>query len=52
MTDPTERPADHYRRLAEAFTDTVRVVPNDRWDSPSPCVEWSARGVLNHIVTS
>jgi uncharacterized protein (TIGR03086 family) len=44
--------ADHYRRLAHNFSDTVAAVPPDRWDDPSPCEEWSARDVVNHVVDS
>ncbi|MGI8875145.1 MAG: maleylpyruvate isomerase N-terminal domain-containing protein, partial [Egibacteraceae bacterium] len=42
--------AQRYRRLAEAFNATVDAVPDDRWDSPSPCEEWSARDVVAHVV--
>ena len=44
--------ADHYRRLARAFSDTVEAVPPDRWDDPSPCEGWSARDVVKHVVDS
>lgn len=46
----TEPPADRYRRLATIFSRRVAAVPADRWDSPSPCEEWSARDVLRHVV--
>ena len=39
-----------YRALAEEFTRRVDAVPNDRWDDPSPCQEWSARDVLSHMI--
>jgi uncharacterized protein (TIGR03086 family) len=42
--------ADHYRRLAGNFSDTVDAVPPDRWDDPSPCEGWSARDVVQHVV--
>lgn len=42
--------ADRYRTLAARFSDTVAAVPSDRWDDPSPCTEWSAREVVNHVV--
>ena len=44
--------ADHYRRLAGAFTDTVDAVPPDRWEDPSPCEGWSARDVVEHVIDS
>ncbi len=44
--------ADHYRRLAGNFSDTVDAVPDGRWDDPSPCDGWSARDVVQHVVDS
>ena len=44
--------ADHYGRLAAAFTDTVEAVPPDRWEDPSPCEGWSARDVVEHVIDS
>lgn len=41
--------ADRYRRLASRFTAVVDDVPPDRWDSPSPCVGWTARDVVAHV---
>ena len=46
----TESPADRYRRLGALFSQRVAAVPADRWDSPSPCAEWTAREVLRHVV--
>ncbi|GAA4357886.1 TIGR03086 family metal-binding protein [Angustibacter luteus] len=43
---------DRYRRNADAFADTIRAVPPDRWDSPSPCPDWDARGVVAHVVST
>lgn len=45
-------PSDRYRRLAERFTAVVDAVPDDRWGSPSPCLEWTARDVVEHVVQS
>lgn len=42
--------ADRYRRLANRFTDLIEAVPADAWSSPSPCSEWTAEGVLQHVV--
>jgi uncharacterized protein (TIGR03086 family) len=49
MSD-TEPTADRYRRLGAAFADTVAAVPDDRWSSPSPCEDWTARDVVGHVV--
>lgn len=46
MTEISER----YRRLADAFADKVAAVPDDRWSSPSPCPDWTARDVVRHVV--
>jgi uncharacterized protein (TIGR03086 family) len=29
---------------------TVGLVPDDRWASPSPCEDWTARDVVRHVV--
>jgi uncharacterized protein (TIGR03086 family) len=42
--------SERYARHAAAFAATIADVPADRWDSPSPCSEWTARGVVEHIV--
>ncbi len=44
--------ADRYRRLSDAFAATIAAVPDDRWSSPSPCDDWSARDVVGHVVAS
>ncbi|HET9769989.1 MAG TPA: TIGR03086 family metal-binding protein [Acidimicrobiia bacterium] len=46
MSEVSER----YRRLGEAFGAVIDVVPADRWESPSPCVDWTARDVVRHVV--
>lgn len=48
MTEISER----YRRLATDVADKVAAVPDDRWSSPSPCEEWTARDVVRHLVDS
>ena len=46
--------SDRYRRLAEGFTARVAEVPQDdaRWANQSPCEEWRARDVVEHMVTT
>ncbi len=44
--------SDRYRRLAAAFADTIAAVPDDRWASPSPCPDWTARDVVGHVVST
>ena len=44
--------SDRYRALARELTRRVDAVPPERWDDPSPCEEWSARQVLQHLLDS
>jgi uncharacterized protein (TIGR03086 family) len=41
--------ADRFRRRAQAFTDRVEAVPADKWDAQSPCDEWKARDIIDHM---
>lgn len=49
-TTDDETPAERYRRLSAAMAATVAAVPPDRWDDPSPCADWTARDVLQHVI--
>lgn len=42
--------ADRYRRLSDAFAEKIGNVAADRWTAPTPCPEWSARDLVNHVV--
>lgn len=42
--------ADRFRKLAQGFTERVEVVPDDKWSAQSPCEEWTARDVVEHMV--
>lgn len=42
--------ADRYRRLSADLTRTLEAVPADRWDSPTPCPDWTARQLAEHLV--
>jgi uncharacterized protein (TIGR03086 family) len=43
--------AERYRRRAEVFERKVAGVHPDQWDNQSPCAKWTARDVLDHVVT-
>jgi uncharacterized protein (TIGR03086 family) len=43
--------ADRYRRRADAFERKIAAVAPDQWSDPSPCAGWTARDVVDHIVT-
>jgi len=38
-----------HRRACEGFSRAVGWAEG-RWDAPSPCTEWDARGVLEHVI--
>jgi uncharacterized protein (TIGR03086 family) len=44
--------SERYARLADAFADKIAAVPEDRWESQSPCSEWKARDVVKHVVST
>ena len=50
MTDRST--AAHYRRLAIAFDSTIEGLTHDDWEKQSPCEQWSAREVLEHVLDS
>jgi uncharacterized protein (TIGR03086 family) len=39
-----------YRRALDGFGEMLSQVPDERWESPSPCTEWSARDVAGHMI--
>ena len=49
-THTNETPADRFRRRADDLIETARAVPDDRWDAPSPCDDWTVRDVARHVV--
>jgi uncharacterized protein (TIGR03086 family) len=42
--------SDRYRKVAAAFTERVRSVPDGAWENPAPCQGWVARDVVRHLV--
>lgn len=47
---PMSEIAERYSRIAAGFERRLLECPADRWDSPSPCTEWTARDVARHVV--
>jgi len=41
---------DRHRRAMAEFDQRVRLVPEDRWHVGTPCEEWDARALTNHVV--
>lgn len=50
MLGPMSEISNRYRNLSDKFAATVGAVPDDRWDRPSPCPEWDARAIVEHMV--
>ncbi len=44
-----QRIADHLAN-ADTFTALVTTVPADRWGAPSPCDDWTAADVVQHVI--
>jgi uncharacterized protein (TIGR03086 family) len=42
--------ADRYRTLADAFEAKVAAVPDGAWTNRTPCAEWDARQLVDHVV--
>ncbi len=39
-----------YTKTLYAMDAVVRRVPDDAWDNPSPCEDWTARATLGHTI--
>src|SRR5258708_26856056 len=44
-----EDPIAQHRRACDGFTQAVALAEG-KWDKPSPCTDWDARGVLEHVI--
>jgi uncharacterized protein (TIGR03086 family) len=42
--------SERFQDLAAKFTKKVDAVPDDKWDSQSPCDDWTTRDVVGHMV--
>ena len=41
--------SERFRKVGGQFTQRVEAVPEEAWDSPSPCEGWVARDVVGHL---
>jgi uncharacterized protein (TIGR03086 family) len=41
---------DLLERCYRTTGEVLDAIPADRWDAPSPCTEWTVRGVADHLV--
>lgn len=46
MENVTER----YRRLSRVMSHKIADVPDDAWESPTPCQDWTARDLVSHLL--
>lgn len=51
LLDAAGTTAERFRRVAGRFTDRADEVPADGWSNPAPCEGWTARDVVEHLVT-
>lgn len=42
--------AERYHTIAAAFTERVEGVSPEQWTTQTPCAEWTARDLLEHVV--
>jgi uncharacterized protein (TIGR03086 family) len=50
MGEPGRDLAERHRRACRGFTAVVQAVPADSWAAPTPCSEWDARALVEHVV--
>ncbi len=48
MSEVSER----YAAIGDGFTRRVGGVPPSHWDVPSPCADWTAREIVEHVVNT
>jgi uncharacterized protein (TIGR03083 family) len=41
---------ERHRRACDGFSAAVDAVPADRWDVATPCTEWDARALVEHVI--
>ena len=41
---------DRHRRACESFSNIAAQLHDDQWDLPTPCTEWDARAVVEHVI--
>jgi uncharacterized protein (TIGR03083 family) len=46
MSDQIER----HRRACTGFSRVANATPAEAWDNPTPCTEWDARALVEHVI--
>jgi uncharacterized protein (TIGR03086 family) len=44
------RLVDDHERACDGFAAVTVQVPDDRWAAPTPCTEWDARALVEHVI--
>ena len=44
--------SDRYDKLAGQMSARIAAVPADAWDNPTPCSDWTARDLLDHVLST
>jgi len=42
--------ADRYARVSNGFSERLQGVAPDQWALPTPCVEWTVRDLVAHVI--
>ena len=41
---------ERHRRACDGFARVAHAVPDESWSAPTPCTEWTARDVVEHVI--
>jgi len=41
---------DRYEEAATGFTSRLDAVTDDQWTNPTPCVDWTVRQLVDHVI--
>jgi uncharacterized protein (TIGR03086 family) len=41
---------ESYRRAQDIFDEVIAAVPDEMWERPSACAEWTVRDVAGHVI--
>jgi uncharacterized protein (TIGR03086 family) len=41
---------EDHRRACDGFATVTNVIPADGWNAPTPCTEWDARALVEHVI--
>jgi uncharacterized protein (TIGR03086 family) len=50
MGEPGRVLTERHRRSCQGFGAVVEAVPADAWAAPTPCSQWDARALVEHVI--